>query len=415
MEAKRNAAWLCAAGVCALFACGESSPRNPDRPGSGAGLAGANGAAGQTQTQSGSGGASGSAAGGSGAAAGAISLGGMSGGGQGGAVGSAAGTTGSAGTAVAVAGSGPTSAGSGSEAPASGQCGARSGMRGKTDRTVDVGGSKRTVIAYLPQDADPSVPLPFVYVFHGANQSGRILYDMTEYAKLADREKIAVVFPDGQGVSSATGASSLSPWNVSDGGLLCGLGTLVSNPNAVDFAFMDAIQADVSKDQCLDDQHVYATGFSMGGYFSHHVACMRPGIRAAAPHSGGTLSDLGTCTNSHMPIIIFHGNADPLIDDACDDPLVGAEPGFTASPTLWAMKNGCKTTYQTVPTDGPSGKGQCLIYDGCPADGQVEACIFSDLGHAWAGAPVCESCIGEGAGWASATQLEWEFFEKYAW
>ena len=46
--------------------------------------------------------------------------------------------------------------------------------------------------------------LPFVYVFHGANQTGQYLYDATEYSKLADSEGIAVVFPDGQGTSSAT-------------------------------------------------------------------------------------------------------------------------------------------------------------------------------------------------------------------
>jgi polyhydroxybutyrate depolymerase len=288
-------------------------------------------------------------------------------------------------------------------------------MRGKTSRTVSVSGGNRTFIAYLPQAADPTVSLPFVYVFHGANQTGQILYDMTEYAKLADTEKIAVVFPDGQGASSTTGVGALSPWDVTDGDPLCGLGTLVSNPNPVDFPFMDAIKAEVEKDQCLDDQHVFATGFSMGGYLSHHIACMRSGIRAAAPHSGGTLADLSSCTNEHMPIIIFHGTADPLIDDACDDPKANPAAGFPSSPTLWAMKNGCKATYTTMPANGPSGNGQCYIYDGCPTDGQVQACIFTDLPHAWAGAPVCESCIGDGVGWASATQLEWAFFKKYAW
>lgn len=57
----------------------------------------------------------------------------------------------------------------------------------------------------------------------------------------------------------------------------------------------------------------------------------------------------------------------------------------------------------------------CFLYDGCPADGQVEMCSFQDMGHCWAGAPVCPSCIGEGPGYASATKLEWEFFKKYAW
>jgi poly(3-hydroxybutyrate) depolymerase len=155
----------------------------------------------------------------------------------------------------------------------------------------------------------------------------------------------------------------------------------------------------------------------MGGYFSHHIACDRPDFRAAGPHSGGTMGSLSTCKTTHMPIITFHGTADPLINDACDDPKATAEPGYTASPTLWAAKNGCKETYQTISVNGTNGTstGQCYLYDGCPADGQVEACTFNGLAHAWAGAPVCAGCIGAGTGFASATKIEWEFFKKYAW
>jgi poly(3-hydroxybutyrate) depolymerase len=65
--------------------------------------------------------------------------------------------------------------------------------------------------------------------------------------------------------------------------------------------------------------------------------------------------------------------------------------------------------------DAPDSDGNCYVYDGCPADGQVELCAFQNLQHAWAGAPVCEGCIGSGAGFKSATKLQWEFFKKYAW
>ncbi len=298
-----------------------------------------------------------------------------------------------------------------------GNCGMRTGMRGKTTRSIMVGTMSRSYIAYLPQSASPTKALPFVYVFHGASQDGSYLYDMTQYSMLADSEGIAVVFPDGQGVSSATDTTSLTPWNVSDNGAaVCGAGTLVSNTNPVDFAFMDAIKADVLQDQCLDAAHTFATGFSMGGYFTHHIACDRTDIRAAAPHSGGTLASLSSCKTSHVPIIIFHGTSDPLIAPGCDDPNSPAQSGFPPSATLWAQKNGCKTTYTTTAEDGSGGgDGQCYLYDGCPADGQVELCTFTNMSHAWAGAPVCQSCIGSGAAYASATQLQWSFFKKYAW
>ena len=165
--------------------------------------------------------------------------------------GGAAGALGSGGASGAPPNSGgtigtggePGDGGSGSGGAPPGNCGVRTGKRGKTVRTTPgtVGSLQRTFIAYLPAAANPATPVPLVYVFHGATQTGAGLYDATEYSKIADSDGIAVVFPDGQATSSATGAGSLTPWNVTDGPGLCGFGTLVSNLNPVDFAFIDAI------------------------------------------------------------------------------------------------------------------------------------------------------------------------------
>ena len=60
--------------------------------------------------------------------------------------------------------------------------------------------------------------------------------------------------------------------------------------------------------------------------------------------------------------------------------------------------------------------GQCYLYDGCPADGQVELCTFNGMGHVWAGGPAGNGLVAYGAPtYASATQLEWDFWKKYAW
>ncbi|HZU81691.1 MAG TPA: PHB depolymerase family esterase [Polyangiaceae bacterium] len=297
-----------------------------------------------------------------------------------------------------------------------GPCGARTGMRGLTSRSVAVAGANRTYLVHLPSSLDPSRPAPLVLVFHGASMSGQQMHDITQYADLADSlgaDGFAVAFPDGQG-----GPGALTPWNVADTGQsVCGAGNLVNNANAVDFAFIDAMKADIAEDQCLDAAHVFATGFSMGGYFSHHIGCERSDVRAVAPASGGTIADLSACTTGHVPIIIFHGTADGLIADGCDDPAGAPQSGFVASATLWARKNGCQDTFTTVTDDGPDGgAGQCYVYEGCPSDGQVELCTFTGMSHAWAGG----STAGQGSAfaapsYASATQLEWAFFKKYAW
>jgi polyhydroxybutyrate depolymerase len=279
----------------------------------------------------------------------------------------------------------------------------RAGQRGKSNRTLHVAGLDRTYIVYLPQDVDPQTPVPLVFVHHGYTMSGQAMFDITGYPALADQEHIAVAFPDGQAGPDSTGA----PWNV--GANTCP-STAGPPPIATgdDFAFLDAMKADIAEDQCLDASHVYLTGFSMGGYFSHQAGCKRSDLRAVAPHSGGT-HDLDDCLPAHRPIIIFHGISDALVPDGCDDPNAISPFGVTPSATAWAQHNGCATTTTTTQVQG----GSCAAYDGCPADGQVTICTFPTMGHCWAG--------GQGispyacSGYASATQLEWNFFKSHAW
>jgi poly(3-hydroxybutyrate) depolymerase len=286
-------------------------------------------------------------------------------------------------------------------------------MRGLTSRSLTVGGLTRTYLIYLPADPDPTQPIPFVFVFHGYSMSGQAMHDITQYTSIADSDGIGVAFPDGEG-----GAGSYdNPWNVEDPGqTVCGLGQ-DAVATGDDFAFIDAMKADVSKDQCLDGAHVFSTGFSMGGYFTEHIGCYRSDMRAVAPHSGGTISSLASCTTGHVPIILFHGTGDPVIDDACDDPTVTPDVGFPPAATLWAEKNGCASTYTTIPADGSGGgAGQCYVYDGCPSDGQVELCTFQGMAHCWAGGSTGGQADGNSCPtYASATQLEWSFFKQYAW
>jgi len=282
-------------------------------------------------------------------------------------------------------------------------CGTRPGQRGYTNRSATVAGLDRTYHVYLPPNASPTDPMPLVIVLHGFTMSGNEMHDVTRYQELADAEGIAVAFPDGEGGPNNAFAA---PWNV--GTDICP-STIGAPPTADgdDFAFLDYIKADVAKDQCIDSDHVFATGFSMGGYFSHHIGCMRTDFAGVAPHSGGT-HPLDSCATSKMPIMIFHGKVDPLVPAGCDDPNSNPVNGVTPAADAWAMKNGCSLTTTTREVTG----GTCYHYEGCPTGGQVELCTFDNAGHCWAGG---KSGIYACPNTASATQLEWDFWKQYAW
>lgn len=274
-------------------------------------------------------------------------------------------------------------------------------LRGTSNETVMAANVSRSFIYHAPTDLDPNTPVPLVIVPHGSTMSGQMMYDLTEYAALADREKFVVVFPDG-----IDGPGSLAPWNVGSG--VCGLGAMVAG-NGNDQAFVDELIAFADADQCIDRDHIYMSGFSMGGYFSHESACLRSDLRAIAPHSGGT-HDLSSCPRQEpIAVMIMHFVGDSLISYDC----------ALDARDQWVQRNGCTAD---APEVRPVTGGTCEYYANCPPNGQVALCSFEGSdgelppGHAWSGG----SKTGSGAIAAistteSATELGWAFFKEFAW
>ncbi len=277
-------------------------------------------------------------------------------------------------------------------APAKACVGKSPTRRGLTQRSLTAAGLQRTYLVYSPPTLDPNAPAPLVFVHHGFTMSGQAMHDITRYTDLADQYGFAVSFPDGEAGPNAL----LAPWNVGTG--VCGMGAF-EQASGDDVSFVQAMRADIESDQCLDDAHVFVTGFSMGGYFSHEVGCAHPELaRAIAPHSGGT-HDFGGCVAGHKPVIIFHGTGDTLIDPSC----------ARQARDQWVAKNGCSTDVDSQPVKN----GHCEWSKGCPADGQVVLCLFDNLGHAWAGGAPNQSFSDPN--FESATALTWDFFRHYAW
>jgi poly(3-hydroxybutyrate) depolymerase len=253
---------------------------------------------------------------------------------------------------------------------------------------IAVGALQRTFKLHVPDNLDPNAPAPVLFVFHGFTMTGQIMEDITGFDAVADSEGFVVAYPDG---------GDAAPWNVGEG--ICGVGGFVAGVED-DFGFIDAMLADIEATQCIDHQHVFATGFSMGGYFSNHIGCQLGGgkFRAVAPHSGGTYP--GECPGAPTPIMILHGTADALITPDCG----------TGARDLWVQRNGCSTEVEMRPAMG----GHCEWHKDCPPDGQVVLCTFDDMAHGWAGASTsgANGLYGGGDQYQSATQLVWDFFRE---
>lgn len=273
-------------------------------------------------------------------------------------------------------------------------------LRGKSVQKLRAGGLRRGFVYYAPPGLDADQPAPIVFVPHGYTMNGQQMFDISQYAKVADREGFVAIFPDG--------AAGLGPWNVGLG--VCGNGAFVTGAND-DQAFVDAMIAFTDADRCVDHEHIFMNGFSMGGYFSHESACRNPKIRAIAPHSAGT-HDLDGCIDRKVPVLLQHFSPDNLISYSC-----GAQ-----ARDRWLRRNGCSAANPDVVT---VKQGRCEYYKNCAPGAQVAMCTFNEpllgtgellMGHGWAGG----TRSGSGdlfaiPGPESATEIAWGFFKKYGW
>jgi poly(3-hydroxybutyrate) depolymerase len=259
-----------------------------------------------------------------------------------------------------------------------------------TVRTVDVSGVTRRYLLYLPGGLDPKLPVALISVHHPYAQDGQYMADITSFRNIADRDRLAVAFPEG---------GSATPWNVGSG--VCNWGTIGAAPSTQDdIGLVRAIATDVPTVQAV--KKLFVTGLSMGGYFAHHIGCQgRDVVSAVAAHSGGTYG--GTCPGTPVPTLIVHGDADTLIPLRCAQEATG----------YWVTRNGCGTGT----TSEPIKQGECLWNTGCPAGREVGLCTMKGMDHGWAGAPVTgnwlQSEYGGGVPYEDAAELTWKFFKKY--
>ncbi|MET0342955.1 MAG: hypothetical protein ABW252_18255 [Polyangiales bacterium] len=271
-------------------------------------------------------------------------------------------------------------------------------LRGKSRQSIRQGLGSRNFVYYAPRNLDPNVPAPLVFSPHGFTMSGEQMYDITGWVQLADKEGFIAIFPDG--------GPGVGPWNVGLG--ICGAGAFVNGGNN-DQEFVNQMIEFAENDRCVDREHVFMSGFSMGGYFSHETGCTNPNIKAISPHSGGTHT-LNRCVERNLPVLIQHFNPDLLISYDCAQD----------AKRKWIQRNGCS---QLSPDIQRVQNGTCEFYKNCQR-GQVGLCTYTQGllggaligGHGWAGG----NKIGLGGSFAvsgtqNAAEMAWNFFRQHAW
>ena len=327
---------------------------------------------GGTTNGSGGRGSGGATTGAGGSGSGGTVVGGQSGGGGTGARdGGPGGQTGTGGTVVGgQSGGGTTGAGgaaggtgstglAGPAVPSDG-CGKATTAKTGDNQTITVGSSSRTYNLKLPDGYDMSHPYRLIVSYHWLNGTAA-------------------------NVSTGSGGTIKAWYNLdtataSNGTTVFvapqGLNNGWSNSGGADVTFSRTLITQLESQICIDKARIFVEGFSMGGSMSYAMASAAPEIiRAAAVHSGGSMS--GTTNGHSKPVAYFmtHGTKDSV----CTWPGYGL-------PQLqdFAKVNGCKTpdpslsatAFQAALPQPTSTAGVCLEFTGCTEGFPTRSCLF---------------------------------------
>lgn len=249
---------------------------------------------------------------------------------------------------------------------------------GVSSQQLMSGQRQRAYRLFVPPGYDGRQRLPLVLDLHGSggNAAGQARNSGLETVSASERFLVATLEADG------------GRWNVP-----------VQSGRPDDVAYVRDVIAHVAARVCTDETRVYATGFSGGGRMTSLLACqLGSQLAAVAPVSG--LRFPGPCTGRPVPVLTFHGLADPQNPYDGHAAGRGAEWLESVPDALagWARVNACKGE---AILDDPPGPLSTMRYDGCASGTEVRIIRIDGLGHTWTRQEV------------DTTAVMWQFFKNH--
>lgn len=298
--------------------------------------------------------------------------------------------------------------------PVDGSSGCRSPistLRGTTFQAIRAGGDVGIYVRQVPISYTGRSPMPVVVQLHGYDVTAAEMVLLTQLGTYGNRNGFITITPQ---VTRA-----MPYWQTAS--------------NGKDIAFLRGVLAKVTSTMCVDLNRIYVTGYSNGAIMASVLACVDAGqVAAIAPVSG--IANPARCKPSRpVPVVAFHGTADPLVrytgglgSVAYSLPLPAGTKGTisqllgpnvpqsTRGPSIpkitssWAARDGCAPT----PTTRVVAKNVALISYTCPGSNAVELYRIRGGGHTWPGSALSAKAttLGYTTMAISADRIIWNFF-----
>ena len=227
-------------------------------------------------------------------------------------------------------------------------------------------GLARQFVVYVPTNYNTDTDYPLMINFHGFGGTASDFVETADMRSLAESENFIVVYPQG------TLLGGYPHWNSS--------APSSDNKSSVDdIGFVEALIENISSTYSINENRIYAAGYSNGGFMSYYLACNSTKFAAIGSVAGTMIDDSYQNCNALVPtaMINIHGTADSVVL------YEGDSYGSTAIKdvvTWWKNFNSCLN--EDVLTNQNGSIEQQIFYDDS-GNPYVQHIKIYDGGHYW--------------------------------
>lgn len=274
-------------------------------------------------------------------------------------------------------------------------------------------GYQRTYLVHTPPASKIKGALPLLFNIHGGGGTARGNVKLTfgRFDRLADQDGFIVVYPNAleKNWNDGRKSSYVTEWQ----------------KDIDDVGFIVAIIDDLKKKYTIDEERIFTTGMSNGGFMSSRLICDKAEIFRGAAILTATLSSdyLPSCKPSKpVAVLVMNGTADKLVPYDGGQVMVLRKPRGNIIATValmkfWEEQNGCTERKQDVELPDTSNDGTTVTrieYGNCKDRGALVLYKINGGGHTWPGGKqyLGRFIIGNTSRDIVACDVIWNFFKS---
>ena len=166
-----------------------------------------------------------------------------------------------------------------------------------TRETLIHAGAQREFLLYVPTTYRSDNVAPLVFNFHGFGGSAEGQLLTSDWRRIAEKDAVLVVYP--QGAELESGSPHWNPHPASAD----------NKSSSDDLGFINSLIDDLSERYAVDEDRIYATGYSNGAGMAYGLAHhLDERFAAIAPVSGLMSEDLARSDSNGNPVALIHFN-----------------------------------------------------------------------------------------------------------